>query len=151
MAHLLSSPCTNQAGWKLQKCQKIETFFIGQVFSLSQLDHNSCLLFLKWTKTRKEMLYINCIYTVYTVYILYIYWTHRKEKLLLRLLDLWQENILYIDTGWWIGSLHLEQYRKVSNICKIMFDILGLLTNKKKRIYIYRVCGRKNAGHLEDV
>ena len=44
----------NQPSWKLQKCQKIETFFIGQVFSLSQLDHNSCLLFLKWTKTQKQ-------------------------------------------------------------------------------------------------
>ena len=60
-------------------------------------------------------------------------------------LDLLEENILYIDTGWWIGSLHLGQYRKISNICKIMFDILRLLTNKNNRIheYIYWVCGRK--------
>ena len=29
------------------------------------------------------------------------------------------------------GSLHLRLYRKISNICKIMFDILGLLTKRK--------------------
>ena len=29
------------------------------------------------------------------------------------------------------GSLHLRLYHKISNICKIMFDILGLLPKKK--------------------
>ena len=34
------------------------------------------------------------------------------------------------------GSLHLRLYHKISNICKIMFDILGLLPKRKKNEFM---------------
>ena len=139
------TPCTRvQKIWKprniwehfsLAKCFLCPTLTIFHVYSQSvQRLKNKTLYMPKWARRKKH-----------TILIMIILPTLRKEKLLLSLLDLLEENILYIDTGWWIGSLYLSNHCKISNICKIMFHILGLLMNKHNRIheYVYRVCGRK--------